>query len=388
MRLLPSEYAVRNLGRSPVRLMLTVGGCVLVVLLVIAAAAFVRGMTQGLRASGSERNVILLGAGSDDGVERSEIGSGIASLVGASIPGLRTTLGVEHVSPEVHAHLPVWARAEEGGGPLVVVRGVTPTAMLVYERVQIVEGRFPEPGRDEVMIGRLAPVQMGLRERGVGPGSAVYIDGRPWSVVGRFVAPGTVMEGEIWAPLADLKTLMKRDTDSCVVLTLDDAEFADVDAFARQRLDLELMAIGEAAYYAKLEAFFGPVRLVVWATAVLIALGGVLGGLNTMYAAFSARARELGMLRCLGFRRRAILLSMVQESVLATLAGALVACVLALVVIDGTSVRFSMGTVGLVVDALVVVLGMAAGLALGLLGSLPPALRALRMEIPVSLKAV
>lgn len=388
MRLLPAEYAVRNLGRSLVRLALTVGGCVLVVLLVLAAAAFVRGMTQGLRASGSERNVILLGAGSEEGVERSEIGSGVASLVSAAIPGIRTTLGVEHVSPEVHAHLPVWAREDAPVRPLVVVRGVTPGAMLVYERVQIVEGRFPEQGRDEVMIGRLAPVQMGLREGAVGVGATVFIDGRPWSVVGRFVAPGTVMEGEVWAPLTDLKTLMKRDTDSCVVLTLDDAEFADVDAFAKQRLDLELTAIGEAAYYAKLEAFFGPVRMVMWATAVLIALGGVLGGLNTMYAAFSARVRELGMLRCLGFRRGAILLSMVQESVLATLTGALAACALAFVLIDGASVRFSMGTVELIVDAPVVALGMLAGLVLGLVGSLPPAWRALRMEIPTSLKAV
>ena len=36
MRRLPFDYAVRNLGRSPVRLLLSVGGSTLVVLLVLA----------------------------------------------------------------------------------------------------------------------------------------------------------------------------------------------------------------------------------------------------------------------------------------------------------------------------------------------------------------
>ena len=40
MRLLPFDYAVRNLGRSPTRLVLSVLGSTLVVLLVLAAGAF------------------------------------------------------------------------------------------------------------------------------------------------------------------------------------------------------------------------------------------------------------------------------------------------------------------------------------------------------------
>ena len=70
MRTLPVDYEVRNLGRSPVRLALSLVGSALVVLLAIAAAAFVRGMGHSLVSSGSERNVILLGAGSEESVER------------------------------------------------------------------------------------------------------------------------------------------------------------------------------------------------------------------------------------------------------------------------------------------------------------------------------
>ena len=73
---------------------------------------------------------------------------------------------------------------------------------------------------------------------------------------------------------------------------------------------------------------------------------------------------------------------------LATAAGALLACALALLALDGVAVRLSVGVFGLVVDAPVLVTGLAAGLFLGLLGALPPAWRCLRLAIPTALKAV
>jgi len=42
--------------------------------------------------------------------------------------------------------------------------------------------------------------------------------------------------------------------------------------------------------------------VMIWATAVLMALSGIFGGLNTLYAAFAARTRELGMLQSLGYK--------------------------------------------------------------------------------------
>ena len=106
-----------------------------------------------------------------------------------------------------------------------------------------------------------------------------------------------------------------------------------------------------------------------------------------MYAAFAARIREFGTLQTLGFARRAIVLSLVQESVLAACLGGLVACALGVFFLDGLAVRFSMGAFGLVVDTLVLAAGMLAALALGTAGSLPPAWRCLRPTIPAALKA-
>lgn len=388
MRLLPFEYAVRNLGRSPVRLVASVGGSALVVLLVLAAAGFVRGMERSLSISGSAENVILLGAGSEESIERSQIGLQTATLVAGSVPGIRERLGVAYVSPEVHMALVVKTERDAAAELRAVLRGVTPTAYLVHPQVRVVAGRAPQPGHDELMVGRLAATRLGVPPETLAVGRALWFDNRAWTIVGEFEAPYTVMDAEIWCPLTELQIATKREaTISCVVLTLDGAEFEDVAAFAAQRLDLELVAVRESDYYASLGRFYRPVRAMVWATAVLIALGGLFGGLNTMYAAFAARVRELGTLQTLGFPRRAIAVSFLQESLLATSAGALLAALVGLTLLDGVAVRFSMGAFALLMDAPVVVGGLLAGAGLAVVGILPPLWRCLRLPIVEALRA-
>src|SRR5438045_6547031 len=109
MRFLPSSYAVRNLGRSGLRLALSVLGSALVVLLALASAGFVRGMTASLRGTGDTCNVLIVGIGSEESLERSEIPASTASLLSATVPGLRSVFGAEFISPEVHVQLPVKA---------------------------------------------------------------------------------------------------------------------------------------------------------------------------------------------------------------------------------------------------------------------------------------
>lgn len=388
MRLLPLDYAVRNLGRSPTRLALSLVGSTLVVLLALLAGGFVRGMSQSLIAGGSERNVILLGAGSEESVERSEIGMSVPGLVQASIPGIRQRLGVSYLSPEVHLQTTVVPDRASQEAPQVMVRGVTAAAFLVHPQARVVEGHLPQPGRDEILVGTLAGQKLGLAEPRLAVGRTLHFHERDWTIVGRFEAPGSVMESEIWTPLTDLQIASRRDNLSCVVLTLGEgAEYDDVDLFTRQRLDLELVALRESDYYGKLAAFFGPIRAMVWATALLIASGGVLGGLNTMYAAFASRVREVGALQAIGYSRRAVVISLVQESVLAAAAGTLLAAGVALLALDGLTVPFSMGVFGLQIDAAVLTIGIAAGLVLGLVGALPPAARCLRLPITEALKA-
>lgn len=387
MTQLPFEYAVRNLGRSPLRFALSVGGSALVVLLVLASAAFVTGMKRSLRVTGASNNVIILGSGSEESIERSEVDPRTATIVAASVPGLRSRLNVDYVSPEVHAALLVSVDEDAAGGELTVVRGVDSRAFLVHPQVHVIDGRPPEPGRDEVMIGSLVAATLDVDDERLRVGGTIYIDGHPWTISGRFEAPHTVMDAEVWCPLTDLQILAQRDSLSCVIVTLGSAEPADIEAFAAQRLDLEVTSMTEEAYYESLSDFFGPIRAMVLVTAALIALGGILGGLNTMYAAFASRVRELGSLQVLGYRRLAIVVSLVQESTLTAAIGALIAVAAGLLLLDGLAIRFSMGAFGLIVDHGVVLISLCAGLVLGVVGAMPPAIRCLRMPITEALKS-
>lgn len=380
--MLPLSYAIRNLMRRPGRCAQLVLGSALVVLLLMLAAAINRGMARVLIATGSSQNVILLGAGSEESIERSEVAATVPDIA-AAIPGLRKVMGQPAVSGEVHYNGLV--EVTDGGTSQALLRGVTPQALWVHRRARIIEGTFPRAG--EVMVGRLAHHKLGTTPEQLAIGRILRFNGAELKVVGIFDAPGTVMEAELWVNVGDLLTFTQRDSLSCVIVALDRAEFADVDVFTKQRLDLELVAMTEADYYAKLARFYAPVRWMAWICAVLIAAGAVFGGLNTLYAAFASRIREFGALQAVGFRRRALLISLLQESAAATLAGALAAATAGLVLLDGLTVPFSIGAFVLNFDPDILFLGLLIGCGLGIVGAFPPAWSCLRLPLTATLRA-
>lgn len=382
--MLPLTYALRNLFRDKPRLLQTVGGSALVVLLVIAATALNGGMSQVLSASGSEKNMILLGAGSEESIQRSEVSALLGGISEAGVRGVSKTLGRPAASVEIHYM--TYLLDKDGRKGQGLFRGVTPRALLVHPEVRVLEGTFPRSG--EVMVGRLAWRKLGVPESSLKPGAEVTIDGSAMTVSGTFAAPGTVMESEVWAALGDLHMLAQRETVSCVVLRMDDpVDFSEAELFAQQRLDLELAALRESDYYAALSSFFKPLRVMTWITAGLIAAGAVFGGFNTLYAAFASRIRELATLQAIGYGRGAIFLSLVQESLIACLAGTLLASVTAIFLLDGRTIPFSIGAFTVSVSPQVALAGLATGILLGILGAIPPAIRCLRPPLPTALRS-
>lgn len=383
--MLPLTYAVRNLFRTPSRLAQLVLGSAAVVLLVMGAAALNHGMTTVLSATGSPRNVLLLGAGSEESVERSEVPANADGIVAANVRGLATRLGHPAVSPEIHFNGLVGVEPAAGDPRQALLRGVTESAFLVHPEVRVVEGRFPGPG--EVMVGRLAHRKLRVEAEHLSIGETVGVSGERRVIAGIFEAPGTVMEAEIWLDLSELKALALRDSLSCVVVRLaDPGEFTEVDLFTKQRLDLEMTAVRESDYYARLADFYRPLRWMTWLTAMLVAAGAVFGGINTLHAAFASRIAEMGTLQAIGFSRRALFASLLQESLLATLAGALAASWIGITWLDGLTIPFSIGTFTVTLTPAILVLGIACGAALAAFGTIPPSWNCLRPPIPAALR--
>ncbi len=381
--MLPFSYALRNLFRDPSRLAQTVGGSALVVLLLIAAVALNQGMDRVLSSSGSPKNVILVGKGSEESIERSEVAIAAESAAETSIYGIDTPLGVAAISGEIIYQAPI--RSESGKVEPSLLRGVLEKALLVHTTVRLLEGTFPGPG--EVMVGHLAHRKLGIEIEELAIGKKLYFGDSPVTISGRFTAPGTVLESEIWFDRNDLASLTQRDSLSAIVLRMEKGDVDEAELFAFQRNDLELAAIREDQYYQKLSIFYQPIQIMTWVTAALVGAGAIFGGLNTLYAAFAARIKEMGTLQSIGYTRTALFISIIQESLLATLTGTLVAFVLAYFLLDGRTVPFSIGTFTLTLTPTVIICGLVTGILLGSLGTLPPALRCLLPSLPKALRS-
>jgi putative ABC transport system permease protein len=208
-------------------------------------------------------------------------------------------------------------------------------------------------------------------------------------VSGAFSAAGAAFESELWCRLDDLQQAMKRQDLSLVAVTMKpDADFSNLELFCMERLDLELQMMSETDYYSSLQRDYGPVRMLAWLVVALVSGAGVFAGLNTMYGSVVGRVRELASLQTIGFVRRAILVSLIQEGVILAAAASLLATAVALLVINESAVRFTMGAFALRIDEMAVLIGCGVGLLLGVFGAIPPAIRALRMPVVDALRAM
>jgi len=383
--LLPWEYGVRNLARRPVRTALTLVALATVVMLVFVVVGFIRGLDQSLSVSGDENVVLVYSVNAEENIENSSIAARTPSLVTASLDGTVKRFGVTHVSPELY--LGTRVKTDGSAGGLGLVRGVTYAAPLVRRSVKLIEGNWP--GEGEVIVGCLAAAKLGSFDEAMTVGNIVEFESRSWRISGRFAAGGAAYESEIWCRLGDFQTATKRQDLSLVAMLLSPgSSAAEVQLFCKERTDLELRAIRETDYYASLQQHYRPVRLLAWFVVVLVSGAGIFAGLNMMYGAVAGRIREIATLRAIGFRRRAILFSLIQEGVLLAAAGSLLSGVIALTMLNGMAVRFTMGAFMLRIDSVAILIGCGVGLLLGVVGALPPALKALRAEVATSLKAV
>lgn len=384
--MLPWDYGIRNLFRRPTRSALTLAALSTVVLLVLVVVGFIRGLEKSLAVSGDPRVALVYSIGAAADIENSAIPARTTSLLSASLEGIDRRFGTTYVSPELYIGTKV-SLDQASPGMFGIVRGVTASTPLLRRQVQLTDGKWP--ANNEVMIGRLTAAKLGCDAEQLEVGQTIQFDGHSWKISGHFSAGGAAFESEIWAPLADLQTALKRQDLSLVAVGLArDASPADIELFCKERYDLELQAIGETAYYASLQKHYQPVRMLGWMVVLLVAGAGVFAGLNTMYGAVVGRVRELSTLQAVGFRRRAIVFSLIQEATLLSMAASLVAAAIALWLVNGTAVRFTMGAFVLHVDSTAILIGSGTGLMLGLVGAIPPAIKAMRYSIVDGLKAV
>ena len=156
--MIPLTYTLRNIFRRPVQSIQLIGGSGFVVLLIMTAMAMNESMKETLSNSGSEQNIIFLGAGSEESIERSEVSPGLEEIISSNLKGINHIIKQPAISPEVHYNGIVKLRT--GHESQALIRGIKHQAFWVRHHVRLLQGRYPQSG--EIIIGSLAHQKLGV----------------------------------------------------------------------------------------------------------------------------------------------------------------------------------------------------------------------------------
>ena len=385
---IPLMYNVRSVRQRWVSAIVAVAGIAGTVAVFVAMLALAKGFQATLVASGSPENALVRRAGASSEME--------SILALDQIRVLETAPGVgrDERGPLVSAEVVVVAAfplAATGTDANVQVRGVSPRAFAVRPSVRMVAGRAFEPGLAELVVGSNAA----RAYAGFELGSQVRFGGGSWTVVGVFDAGGSAFDSELWCDANVLNQVFQRPQNNFQSLTvrLRDAqalrEFKDA-ATSDPRLTVQVDR--EVEYYEKQSR---PLTRLITVLGTLIAvvmgIGAVFAALNTMYSAVAQRAREIATMRALGFSRAAVVTSFLIEALLIALAGGLLGCLLVLP-LNGLTTgtmnwqTFSHLSFAFRVSPSLLLTGVAFSLLMGVVGGLPPALRAARLPVAAALR--
>lgn len=382
---LPLRYNMRSVLQRKVRSTLTAAGVGVAIFVAILMIALSRGVISSTRRTASPDNVIVLSKGAES-MEFSAIDPSVFHLLRSS-EHIRTDGGEPLASPEAYLNTFVqFPGGDVHGDKRGVVRGVWPVALKVHEQVRIVAGTAPQRGF-QVAIGKLAPTKLGVSTDALAIGRSIEFEGQRWTIVGVFEADGTTLESEIWGHLDDVLVASKRTDYSAVSLKVKGSSAAEDLLFdLSTRTDIRVDGKTEQDYYAAIAAAFKPVEAVSVLMTAMLVLGGIMAGMNTMFTSILGRTREMGVLLVLGYKRKAVLLSFLLESVALCLSGGIVGAALG-AGLNGLPMKIPMGAFRFVVDATTLGIGLALAALIGVLGALVPVLRVARLQTVEALRA-
>jgi putative ABC transport system permease protein len=388
MTTIPLSYnalSVRARWQSSVVAVLGIAGTVAVF---VAMLAMARGFQATMVTSGSPNNALIRRAGSTSEMDSSVTLEQLRVIEDA--PGVARQGALPLVSPEVVvlATLPL---KQTGTDANVQVRGVGPRALDVHDGVKIADGRFLTPGMTELVVGKNARKSY----VGLDPGAKLKFGGVTWTVVGEFDSGGSAFDSEIWCDSDLLNQAYQRPRGVSQSVA---ARLVSPDAIPEFKRKLTTdprmtaMVESEVEYYRRMsQQLTTLIRVLGGLVAAIMGVGAVLGGLNTMYSAVAERTREIATLRALGFPSLSVIASFLFESLLIAFVGGLIGCIVVLPVNGLTTGTMNWQTFSHLAFAFRITpallgLGIAFALLMGVLGGVPPAVRAARLPVAAALR--
>jgi putative ABC transport system permease protein len=387
---IPVIYNLRSVRARWTSAIVAVLGIAGTVGVFVAMLSLARGFRATLVASGSEDNAIIMRAGAT-----SEMTGGVyldSVKILRDLPGVARAADGPLITSEVVLVAPIPLRST-GTDANVQIRGVSKNVLEIRNKIRIVEGRMFQPGLTEVIVGKNANISYA----GLTLGNTISLGTLKWKVVGVFDAGGSAFDSEVWCDGHLLGPAYNRpDTFfQSVTVHLSSPESLQQlkdSVTSDPRLNLDVSR--EIDYYSKQSTRLTRLITVLGGlVAGIMAVGAVFGALNAMYSAVSERGREIATMRALGFGGPSVVFSFVIEALLISFVGGLLGCIAVLPLNGLTTGAMNLQTFSHMAFAFkitpeLLVKGVVFAVLMGLIGGVPPAIRAAQRPVAQALRGL
>ena len=383
---IPLSYNLRNLAVRKTTTIMTAAGIALTVAVLLAVLGLVSGLQKAFAATGDPLHVLVMRKGGNS--ELTSLLTQEQFQVVKSFPGIGTGPNGQPLASLEVVTIASMPSPDKPDGTNITLRGLS-QAGLAMRKLKIISGRWFQSGEREIVVGKnLAKVyeaaQVGKQLR-FGKGS--------WTIVGIMDGGDSSVNSEIFGDGNQVASDFNRpDTYSSALLqATDEVTAAALKRSLENDRRLNVTVMSERDYYDAQTVSARPIQFLGFFVCIIMAVGSCFASMNTMYAAVARRSKEVGTLRILGFSRGSILFSFFLESVLLSLIGGILACLIVLplnrvTTTLGNFVTFSVSSFDIRVGPEVLAIGIVFSLILGAIGGLLPARQAARKEILTALR--
>ena len=366
--------ALNNLGRRPLRTALTLSAIAIGIAAIVSLTSIAWGFEASWQRANDARgtDLIVTRLSSENTLPAPFQAASLQARI-ARLPHVSQVAGLLSELLSVGAAQPMFVFGWEHGS-------------FLWEHLKLREGRWPRDAEERsVALGALASELLGKKV-----GDTVAIGSSEFRVTGIYQSSALVENGALLMTLSQAQRLSdKADKVNILNIKLDDSAVdADADAIrAEVRRSMPGFAAVTSGELVQQNAIVRIAKAMSAATILIAGLVGALGVLNTMLMSVNERTQEIGVLLAVGWRRRAVTLLILLESIVVSAAGGVVGIAL------GTLGVWALEHVALLrskIEGLftpgLILCAIGLSIVFGVIGGLYPAIRAARMSPAAALR--
>ncbi|MBT5737623.1 MAG: ABC transporter permease [Planctomycetes bacterium] len=317
---LPTGYTTRNLMRRRSQVLFTALGIAFTTAVLCGILSLRNGFEQLFRPLGAEEVAVYLRIGAtsegDSGIPRES-----ARIIIKERPEiLRDDQGNPLAAAE--CFLALYMEKMNGGLVNAPLRGIEEASLKLHPTPpRLLEGRWPDWGSDEVVVGR--PLVSRLKNCSLG--DTLTLNTTPFAVVGVYEFDNS-QGSEIWGPVERMLEALDRPVYNRVIARVHpDLDFAMATEQLEEDPRLSFSITRQSEYLAaQTTGLSTSLLLLSIFLTIIMGSAAVIGTMNTMLATVASRTHEIGILLAIGYSRIEVFLAFLLESAQVGLIGGMI----------------------------------------------------------------